>query len=114
MGGSSEGDVCPAALSLGRLGQPGPAAPAMGTAPGFGDRRAGAERAEKLTEWIIGPMKRFWTKTEIAADGDNFIVRLDERPVKLPSGKPLAVPFRALAEGIAAEWAAVGPEFYAG
>ena len=33
IGGSSEGDVCPAALSLGRLGQPGPAAPAMSTAP---------------------------------------------------------------------------------
>ena len=56
-------------------------------------------------------MKRFWTKTEIAADGDGFIVRLDERPVKLPSGKPLSVPFRALAEGIAAEWAAVGENF---
>ena len=56
-------------------------------------------------------MKRFWTETEITADGDNFIVRLDERPVKLPSGKPLAVPFRALAEGIAAEWAAADENF---
>jgi chaperone required for assembly of F1-ATPase len=56
-------------------------------------------------------MKRFWTKTEITADGDKFIVLLDERPVKLPSGKPLAVPFRALAEAIAAEWAAVGENF---
>jgi chaperone required for assembly of F1-ATPase len=56
-------------------------------------------------------MKRFWAGTEIATDGDKFIVRLDERPVKLPSGKPLALPFPALAEGIAAEWAAVGQNF---
>jgi chaperone required for assembly of F1-ATPase len=56
-------------------------------------------------------MKRFWTNTETAPDGEAFIVRLDTRPVKLPSGKPLAVPFQALAEGIAAEWAAVGETF---
>jgi len=31
--GGSSGDVCPAALALGRLGQPGPAAPPMAKAP---------------------------------------------------------------------------------
>jgi len=56
-------------------------------------------------------MKRFWAKAEVAPDGEKFIVRLDERPVKLPNGKPLAVPLQMLAEGIAAEWAAVGQNF---
>ena len=56
-------------------------------------------------------MKRFWTDTQTAPEGDDFIVRLDTRPVKLPSGKPLAVPFQALAKGIAAEWAAVAENF---
>jgi chaperone required for assembly of F1-ATPase len=56
-------------------------------------------------------MKRFWTDVQVATDGEQFIVRLDGRPVKLPSGKPLAVPFQALADGIAAEWAATGQNF---
>jgi len=34
--GGSSGDVCPAALALGRLGQPGPAAPPMTAAPAGG------------------------------------------------------------------------------
>ncbi len=33
LGGAASGDVCPAALALGRLGQPGPAAPASAGAP---------------------------------------------------------------------------------
>ncbi len=56
-------------------------------------------------------MKRFWTHTETAPEGEDFIVRLDTRPVKLPNGRPLAVPFQALAEGIAAEWAAISEDF---
>jgi chaperone required for assembly of F1-ATPase len=56
-------------------------------------------------------MKRFWSETETAIEGDEFVVRLDGRAVKLPSGRPLAVPFRALAEGIAAEWAAAAENF---
>jgi chaperone required for assembly of F1-ATPase len=56
-------------------------------------------------------MKRFWTQTAVAAEESGFIVQLDGRPVKLPSGQPLNVPFHALAEAIAAEWGATGPNF---
>ncbi|HQT47448.1 MAG TPA: ATP12 family protein [Acidocella sp.] len=56
-------------------------------------------------------MKRFWSAAKIAANHGEFTVLLDSRPVKLPSGKALGVPFRALAEAIAAEWAATGENF---
>ena len=56
-------------------------------------------------------MKRFWTQaTPVLQDG-LYQVLLDQRPVKLPSGAALAVPFAPLAEGIAQEWAAAGVTF---
>ncbi len=58
-------------------------------------------------------MKRFWTETAVVFDNGEFVVRLDGRPVKRPNGQVLSVPFQALAEGIAAEWAATGPNFTA-
>ena len=54
--------------------------------------------------------KRFY-KSATAAErggGGGFAVLLDGRQVKTPAGKPLAVPGRALAEAIAAEWNAQG------
>jgi chaperone required for assembly of F1-ATPase len=56
-------------------------------------------------------MKRFWTAVKIAANHGEFTVLLDKRPLKLPSGQALGVPFEALAEAIAAEWAATGENF---
>jgi chaperone required for assembly of F1-ATPase len=56
-------------------------------------------------------MKRFWKTTKITAMGGAHAVELDGRPVKLPSGKPLAVPFKALAEAIAEEWADAPQDF---
>ncbi len=56
-------------------------------------------------------MKRFWTGTFAVPEDSDFAIRLDSRPLKLPGGKALTVPFRALAEAIAAEWAAVGAHF---
>lgn len=58
-------------------------------------------------------MKRSWTETIAVPDKGEFIIRLDGRPVKRPNGQVLSVPFQALAEGIAAEWAATGPNFTA-
>ena len=56
-------------------------------------------------------MKRFWTQaTPVLQDG-KYQVLLDHRPVKLPSGAALAVPFAPLAEGIAQEWGAAGAIF---
>jgi chaperone required for assembly of F1-ATPase len=56
-------------------------------------------------------MKRFWTTTTAIADGEHFTVLLDAKPLKLPGGRGLSVPYAALAEGIAAEWGAAPQEF---
>jgi len=54
-------------------------------------------------------MRRFWTKAEAGPHGpDGFTVLLDGRPLRLPSGRPLAVASRALAEALAEEWDAAG------
>jgi chaperone required for assembly of F1-ATPase len=56
-------------------------------------------------------MKRFWSNTQVVSDGQGFLIQLDSRLLKLPSGQGLAIPFRALAEGIASEWAMAGQNF---
>jgi chaperone required for assembly of F1-ATPase len=56
-------------------------------------------------------MKRFWKNTEILASDEGYIVKLDARPVKLPSGKPLTIPFLTLTEAIASEWAIAPQNF---
>ncbi|MEO1167093.1 MAG: ATP12 family protein [Pseudomonadota bacterium] len=50
-------------------------------------------------------MKRFYDKADAVRTSDGWAVALDERPVKTPGRKPLAVPARKLADAIAAEWA---------
>lgn len=52
--------------------------------------------------------KRFYTDVSVEADGDGFAVKLDGRSVKTPGKKPLALPTRAAAELVAAEWRAQG------
>jgi chaperone required for assembly of F1-ATPase len=56
-------------------------------------------------------MKRFWTVSEVAALDGKYGISLDGRPVKQADGAVLHVPFAALAEGIAREWAEAAPEF---
>jgi chaperone required for assembly of F1-ATPase len=56
-------------------------------------------------------MKRFWDKTSTAREGTGFLIRLDERPLKLPNGSALIVPYHPLALGIADEWAEAGQNF---
>lgn len=48
--------------------------------------------------------KRFYKQAELMETPDGFAVTLDGKPVRTPSGKPLAAPSREIAEGIAAEW----------
>ena len=49
-------------------------------------------------------MRRFWKAAEVVAAEDGFGIALDGRRVKTPAKADLAVPTRALAEAIAAEW----------
>ncbi|MCY7279320.1 MAG: ATPase [Sphingomonas bacterium] len=53
-------------------------------------------------------MKRFWTEAAAIEVGGGFGVSLDGRPLKTPAKAVLVVPTRALADAIAAEWAAAG------
>src|SRR5215475_14215993 len=51
--------------------------------------------------------KRFYERAHAGEDAP-FALLLDGRPVKTPSGQPLALPSRALAGAVAAEWQAQG------
>lgn len=56
-----------------------------------------------MTGWQA---KRFWAEATVAEATGGWTVRLDDRPLRTPARAPLVVPTRALAELIAAEWAA--------
>lgn len=55
-------------------------------------------------------MKRFYKAVTVEAAEGGFGVRLDGRAIKTVGGRPQVVPTRALAEAMAAEWDAQGPE----
>ena len=50
--------------------------------------------------------RRFYKAVEVAEGEGGFVVKLDGRTVRTPGGAPLVLPTRALAEQVAAEWAA--------
>ena len=49
--------------------------------------------------------KRFWKNVVVEATTDGFVVALDGRQIKTPAGLLVALPTRAAAELVAAEWA---------
>ncbi|GBR70106.1 ATP12 family protein [Gluconobacter kanchanaburiensis] len=51
--------------------------------------------------------KRFWKTVAVVREGDLFEPRLDNRPIRLPQGRVLAVQSLALAEAIAGEWGGI-------
>lgn len=55
-------------------------------------------------------MKRFYKDVAVVADESGFHVALDGRALKTQGKKPQIVPTRALAEALAAEWAAQGED----
>lgn len=54
------------------------------------------------------PVRRFYVAATAGEDTNAYIVRLDQRTLKTPAGKPLHMPSRAIAEEVAAEWDAQG------
>jgi chaperone required for assembly of F1-ATPase len=54
--------------------------------------------------------KRFYKNVDVGEGEGGFTILLDGRPVRTPARALLAVPTRALAEAMAAEWAAQGAE----
>ena len=55
-------------------------------------------------------MKRFYTDVTVIERPGGFAVGLDGQELRSPAKRALALPGRALAEAVAAEWAAQGPE----
>jgi chaperone required for assembly of F1-ATPase len=55
-------------------------------------------------------MKRFWSDVTVEEAEDGYGIRLDNRPVRTPAKAPCLLPNRALADAVAAEWAAQGAE----
>lgn len=53
-------------------------------------------------------MKRFYREAQAAPEGSGWQVKLDGRGVKTVGGRPQVVPSAALAQALAAEWAAQG------
>lgn len=54
--------------------------------------------------------KRFWKQVSVGPQEAGFGVFLDNRPLRTPEQRALAVPSRPLAEAIAAEWAGIEGE----
>ncbi len=50
--------------------------------------------------------KRFYTHAGVAEAPDGFVVTLDDKPIRTPSGQALVAPNRQIAEAIAGEWQA--------
>ena len=51
-------------------------------------------------------MKRFYKEAHVGESGDGFEVLLDGRPIRTPARNRFVLPTRALADGVADEWAA--------
>jgi len=56
-------------------------------------------------------VQRFWTAALVTPIAGGHGVQLDGKPVRLPSGAPLAAPTVGLASAIADEWAAAPAQF---
>ncbi|MGQ0664422.1 MAG: ATP12 family protein [Pseudomonadota bacterium] len=54
-------------------------------------------------------MRRTYKTVGVAAAPGGFGIRLDDKPLRTPTGTEIVAPTRALAEALAAEWAAQGP-----
>jgi chaperone required for assembly of F1-ATPase len=56
-------------------------------------------------------MKRFWENASVVHENGRHAIRLDGRPMRLPSGPILWLESSALAAAIADEWQATGSDF---
>ena len=60
---------------------------------------------ETVRRTTRGPQrKRFYASAGIGEGKSGFSITLDGKPIKTPSGRPVMVPSRSIADAIAAEW----------
>jgi len=57
-----------------------------------------------VSGWVA---RRFWAAVTVVTEAAGHAVLLDARAVRTPAKRPLTLPTRAMAEAVAAEWAAV-------
>jgi chaperone required for assembly of F1-ATPase len=62
-----------------------------------------------VTDLTAKPVaRRAYQTVSVERSDDGYAVRLDDKPLKTPGGKPVVVPWEGLAEAIAAEWRSQG------
>jgi chaperone required for assembly of F1-ATPase len=77
--------------------------------PGDKPADAKAEQARSPGKPVpVALPKRFYKGVSVGGGDGDYSILLDGRPVRTPAKRSLAVPTRALADAIAAEWAAQG------
>ena len=60
---------------------------------------------EAVRRTTRGPQrKRFYARADVVESPEGFAIALDGKPVRTPSGRPLAAPTRAIADAMAREW----------
>jgi chaperone required for assembly of F1-ATPase len=67
------------------------------------DPREAARRSARTPQ-----RKRFYKEAGIAEAEGGFAITLDGKPIRTPSSRQVIIPSRALADAVAAEWAAQG------
>jgi chaperone required for assembly of F1-ATPase len=76
------------------------------------DERAGQSAADPLDSARRSARppqrRRFYAAADVNEVENGFSITLDGKPIKTPSGRPVVVPARSIAETIAAEWNAQG------
>ena len=62
---------------------------------------------EAVRRTTRGPRrKRFYARAGVVEGRDGFVITLDDRPIRTPSGRQVVVPVRVIADAIVAEWEA--------
>jgi chaperone required for assembly of F1-ATPase len=71
--------------------------------------QSGLDPEEAVRRGTRAPQrKRFYKEAGVAEAEGGFAVTLDGKPIRTPSGRHVVAPVRAIAEAVAAEWAAQG------
>jgi chaperone required for assembly of F1-ATPase len=64
------------------------------------DPQAAARMASRTPQ-----RKRFYEEAAVAESDGGFVVTLDGKPIRTPSGRQVVIPRKSLADAVAAEWA---------
>jgi chaperone required for assembly of F1-ATPase len=67
--------------------------------------KSGLDPEEAVRRTTGGPRRtRFYAHAGVVESSGSFVITLDHKPIRTPSGRSLVAPTRQIADGIAAEW----------